>query len=353
MTNNNNNKKKTNKNNGKKGNPVSFNTRLPPTRPIAMQKVYTGRDLIVSDFQGTSTFGSSQYAINPRLPDKFASASLMAERYDMYQFDELTFHYHPTTAVTTTKGVVFLAWEPNANRGPPETLVQLNAYETHSDGPIYSPTVRLSVPKNRLGAPRYTRSGPTGSDLNLYDTGKLIVASDDVAGLEGGYIEVTYKVRFFSYHLEESSSVQARAAVISKNLNQTLVDGVPSTVLMDLIREDFNGDDIFTVDIAGNIILPKGKYLCFWSVQGSDYANEDFAFYVHLLKNGSLVPFSGRSHTASANARLGLELITICNQMVIESNGSDQFVLKAVAYGTVGPLKIDDGNAIMTFLALS
>jgi hypothetical protein len=354
MTNNNNNKKKinNNKDNGKRGNPVSYNTRLPPTRPLAQQRTYSGRDLIVSDFQGTSTFGSSQYSINPRLPDKFASASLMAERYDMYQFDELVFYYHPTTAVTTTKGVVFLAWEPNANRGPPDTLVQINAYECHVDGPVYSSSIRLSIPKNRLGGPRYTRSGPTCSDLNLYDTGKLIVASDDVTGSEGGYIEVSYKIRFFGYHLEETSSIQSRVAEVGLLNLQIFSNGVPTTLLWDSIIEDFNGDDTIALS-SGKVILPKGKFLCHWHVQVENDEEEDFAASIQLMKNGTLVPYSLTLSTSSVNTRLGLEAIPCVNQVVIESDGTDEFTINVNLFGDAGVLTVESRKAVMTFLALS
>jgi hypothetical protein len=181
----------------------------------------------------------------------------------------------------------------------------------------------------------------------------LIVASDDVVGSEGGYIEVTYKVRFFSYHLEESSSVQSRVAEVCMATGQTLTDGVHTPLLMDTIKEDFNGDDVFSLDGSGNITLPKGKYLCSWSVRGHDHALEDFAFYIYLLKNAILVPFTGRSQAVAANTLTGLEFTSICHQTVVESDGTDQFVLVAVAYGTLGPLRIDDTNATMTFLALS
>jgi hypothetical protein len=250
-------------------------------------QVHSGKDIIVTDFAGTASFGASDYALNPRLSDKFPSASKTAQRYDMYQFEELCFRYHPTTAVTSTPGVLFLAWEPNPNRGPPGSVAQINAYQYHVEGPIYNPNLMLRIPKNALGGLRFHRDGPTMSDLSLYDTGRLIVASDDVTGAEGGYVEVTYRIRFFNYHLEESDPVQARTAEVALiTADQTIATATPTVLNFNSLREDFNGDDTIAL-ASGAVTLPKGKYLMSGSIHSADDTSERYKTKIELKKDGA------------------------------------------------------------------
>lgn len=349
MTNNNNNNRRNNK-----SNPVSYNARLAPNVPLVQQRIYSGKDIIVTDFQGVASFGSSDYALNPRLSDKFPSASLTAQRYDMYQFDELVFRFHPTTAVTNTPGVMFMAWEPNANRGPPDTIAQINAFECHTEGPIYNPNLTLRIPKSRLGGPRYVRAGPTMSDLNLYDTGRLVVASDDVTGSEGGYVEVMYRIRFFNYHLEETTPVQNRVAEATRlagSGDQTVTTATKTTVLFDSLLEDFNGDDTIAL-ASGLITLPSGKYLILTHVSCNNSANEVTEFLLEIEKNGASL---GTPAKAWSNLNLGAVngKQNISTSAIVSSNGTDTFSAAVTLTGATGVLKVLAGYARFEIIALS
>lgn len=143
----------------------------------------------------------------------------------MYEFTHLSFRYFPTHAATDNPGIVFLGWEPNANRqGPSDDArgVQvINAFEHHTQGPIWSPGIVLTVPVAHLPPPRYCRYAPTSSDLNLYDTGSLIVGTDGCnVTTQIGYVEVQYTIRFYNYHLENTLLSQSRVA------SATLDDGL-------------------------------------------------------------------------------------------------------------------------------
>lgn len=262
MTNNNNNKKKRNTR-GAQRNPVSFSPQLMRNSPT-IGRVAQGKDLIVESFLCPVSANDNflEYIINPRWSDRFPSASLTAARYDMYHFEELAFHYFPTTAVTTSPGVVYLGWEPNANRGPPSNVKQINAFEHHTQGPIYSSNVSLRIPKSALGGFRYCRSHPTCSDLNFYDTGRLIIGGDAGTGLQGGYVEVFYKIRFSQYHLEDTLPYQSRCALIDAS-GTTLTTNVPDggeTVLDNTLAECFSPRGCITKMGTGEWWVPAGKY---------------------------------------------------------------------------------------------
>lgn len=340
----------------KVGNPVSYNLTLPRNRPLTNQRLFSGKDIIVPDFSvSVTTFGADDYFINPRLNASFPSASLQSQRYDMYQFEELRFHYHPTSAVTTTPGVVILAWEPNANKGSPETLQQINAFECHSEGPSYSPNLSLSIPRNKLGGPRYTRFGPVGSDLNLYDTGKLIVAHDKCSLSAGylteGYIEVYYRIRFFNYHLEEQDPSQSRCAEARLINTVPMTTGVSAYLGFDSLGEDFGGDPRVRLTFPyGGMIVPPGKYLVNYWVTAVDDTSENFDLTVELRKN--LTPLSPSVFTPSKSNVGGF--ISVTGSAVVQQNQDDDnviFGLYVTLTGAAGELNIV--GARMTFTALS
>jgi hypothetical protein len=344
MTNNNNNRR------NNRSNPVSYNARL--MSAAQSSQIYNGKDIIVTDFTGTATFGASDYSLNPRLSDKFPAASKSAQRYDMYQFEELMFRYHPTTAVTNTPGVIFLAWEPNPNRGPPDSVAQINAFQYHSEAPIYNPNLQLRIPKGALGGPRFTRAGPTSSDLSLYDCGRLIVASDDVTGSEGGYVEVSYKIRFFNYHLEEADPIQNRAAEVCLiTTPQSCATGVATVLVFNSLKEDFNGDD--TTDLtAGSLKLPKGKYFVCGVIQTWDDTSETFTSACEIKKNGaSLSPKYEVQWKTGATGTTEYHSVPLST--VVESDGDDLFTVVVTLTGAAGNLTISKDATRVCFYALS
>lgn len=326
-------------------NPNSYNTSIARTRPISNQRTYSGKDLMVTSFTGSSTFESTCYSLNPRLPNRFASASLTASRYDTYEFEELIFRYQPTTAVTTTPGVVFMAWEPNANRAAPESVAAINAYEHHAEGPIYSPSLELRIPKSKLQGLRFTRAGPTSSDLNLYDTGKFIVASDAVTNSEGGYFEVSYRLRFSNYHLEDTIPTQHRCGELVMSADQPLLANQTLTVAFDTITEEFGCDQESMTTTAGTITLPAGKFL-FNCIVSNVSGTSNSQFWIEMVKNGQpLVPpqIVYEQHTAG-------DYVTIPTMAVITSNGSDTFAVRMRNGGGTSTMLAQ--GSVITVLAL-
>lgn len=279
-----------------------------------MGRLCHGKDLIVEDFipPVSAANNFSEYIINPRWPTRFPSASLTAQRYDMYCFEELEFHYFPTTAVTTSQGIVFMGWEPNANRGPPETVAQMNAFEHHTQGPIYSSGIRLRVPKSALGGLRYCRNHATCSDLNFYDTGRLILGGDKNSGALGGYVEVYYKVRFFQYHLEETLPYQSRCAMMDASGTTTttaLADGVWTTI-DNTLSECFSPQGCITKVATGQWLVPAGKYmvnaLCNWGgLSGGQL--QAVGLRIVDLAGTVLNNLYSRKYEASGTGFLGLE----------------------------------------------
>lgn len=247
----------------------------------------------------------------------------------MYEFTELRFRFVPTAAVTTSPGVVFLAWEPNANRGVPADVKYINAFEYHSEGPVYSNNIELVVNQAHLPPPRYCRHLPTSSDLNLYDTGRLVVATDNCTIANIGYVEVYYTIKFYSYHLEDTLPVQSRMArgtfpVLSGAAAATDHEMVPT------FTEDFGGA---TIDQAsGGWILPAGKYLV--SALANLFPSGAMAnMQLKLLKDGVT------ALVAKDSAQDISDTTCLTLSDVITSTGVEIF--KIIAWASAGSLNTD------------
>lgn len=240
--------------------PAAFNPRLPRTTPGA-PRVISGKDIILAAVEGSATPTFTEIDINPRLPDSFPSGHLSAQRYDMYEFTSLRFRYFPTSAATDTKGIIFLGWEPNANRqAPPNTtdgVKIINAFEYHTQGPVWSPSIVLNVDPKHLPPPRYCRYLPTSSDLNLYDTGSLVVGADGGPGGTVGYVEVEYSIRFYGYHLEDTLRSQSRAAVATL----AVAPGTATTKEVTPTFIEKFGNTLFSFVTGNEWVIPAGKYL--------------------------------------------------------------------------------------------
>lgn len=285
-----------------------------------------GKDIIVEEVVENASFKCLQYDLNPRLDTSFPSASLSAQRYDMYEFEELEFRFHPTRAVTNTAGVVFLGWEPNANRGPPSDIKELNAYEYHTEGPAYSPNIVLRVNKTHLPPPRYCRATPTSSDLNLYDTGTLIVGVDAFAtsAIKIGYVEVYYKIKFYNYHLADTLPKQNRLSTITL-ATTALSAGSPgspvSTEIPTTVDEDFGSSWISKV--GNGIVLPLGKYLLTLAMTMYDTGAAS-QLKTQLLKDG-VAAATGHSTSGGAN-----NFVTNTITKMIESTGSEVWTFAGI-----------------------
>jgi len=275
--------------------PVAFSPKLGRNLP-SVGKISVGKDLIVDHFNcpESATGNFEEYIINPRWPTRFPSAHLTAQRYDMYMFEELEFRYFPTNATTISPGIIFMGWEPNANRGPPNTVAQINAFEHFTQGPVYGQGIRLRIPRAALSCMRYCRSSPVATDLNIYDTGRLIVGGDRSApgASVGGYIEVYYRIRFSQYHLEDLSPYQSRMALLAPESSAETypVPDSTKTTLPTVLKECFSPRGCIKPAGVGKWILPIGKYLVNAAVNYIGGNTNLLQTTTRLLLDGAQVP---------------------------------------------------------------
>jgi hypothetical protein len=299
-----------------------------------------GSDIIVDSVLGNANFTCIGYSVNPGLAENFESLSKEAQRYDCYEFQELSFHFVGTTVITTTVGQIGLAFEPNPNSGVPTTQSKFTAYEAHVSSSVYKPDgLWLHIPKHMLAGRRYVRRGIEGSNLTLYDPGSLIVMVRDEAGATTiGYVEVHYKVRFSNFHLE-ASAIPYRRNVLSvgRAADQTYVTTVPALWDIDTVVSGGLVHDI----TAGVLTLDSGFYLVICDVVVSDTVNEICTALYDLQVASSTERIVTSVNTLNAGQRIDTFtcLIALSDTSAVE--------LYVTMTGAAGTLKVENQSQIM------
>jgi hypothetical protein len=315
-------------------------------------RVDAGNDVIAGAVAGsTSDFSATGYSVNPGLETRFASLSQEAKRYDMYEFEELSFHFVGTTVIATTVGQVGLAFDPNPNATVPNSQARFSAYECHISSSVYKPDgLTLRVPKSMLGGRRYVRSGVEGSNLALYDPGLLVVMVRNEASTDTiGYVEARYKVRFYDFHLEANSQPRRRnVAQLGVSAPVTIVTATPTaldwdTLISGSLHADFDS-------VPGTVTLSAGYYLIQAVIGLTDSANEAFLMRCQLVAAGdgwsgvNLFDGTVGTYTGPANKQLVVTAICAYNEEVTLT-----FLITLT--GAAGVLRVLESSTC-TFLAL-
>jgi hypothetical protein len=190
------------------------------------------------------------------------------------------------------------------------------------------------------------------SDLVLYDTGRLIVASDKCDATGEGYFEVDYRIRFFNYHLEEGSPIQNRVLVARLiTSSQEVFTETEALVAFNSLTEDFGGDDTVVND-GGSIRLPKGKYLVLATVGVQDDTAESYSLQTRIKKNAAaLSPDAITFNEWASSGSVHPHSTTI--QGIVDSDGTDEVGLYVTVEGNAGDFVIVKDTTTMTIVALS
>jgi hypothetical protein len=334
------------------------NNRPQQSRPVAAayvstggtsargDKIDAGTDVIVEEVSGVTTFGCVGYSINPGLEENFESLSKEAERYDCYEFQELSFHFVGTTVITTTVGQIGMAFEPNPNSPPPSSQSKFSAYEAHVSSSVYKPGgLWLHVPRKMLVGKRYVRRGIEGSNLTLYDPGSLIIMARDEASTNViGYVEVHYKVKFFNFHLEANVTPYRRNVLsVGKTGTQTLVTSTATNWTMDTI---YGGGLVYDLT-AGNLTLDSGYYLMQLYLASSDTAAEAFQVSIAIRKDGGSVAGGVQETTCLAGGK-----VSCATAALVPCSSTAVFDVRVTLVGAAGTLTIVGNSSVLIVHAL-
>jgi hypothetical protein len=343
------NKTNKNKNNKKKsrGGPIAAAYTVVNTPFSKGARAEVGKDVVVSEVAGSVNFAAIDYAINPGLEHIFGSLSKEAARFDRYEIISLEFHFIGTTVISTTTGQIGLAFDPNANSDAPTTQAEFSAYECSIISSVYRPDgLILRVPQSMLRGMRFIRNGQVGSDLSLYDPGRLVVMTRNEAGTTAiGYVEAQYRVRFHNYHLRPGLALSQRCIQFFKSSAQTYVTTVGANFVFDSVD---GSPSLYNTLSAGVVTLYPGNYWIFCTIFAQDDANESFQVSAAITKNGA--SYSGGQQSIVTGGAGGHALTV---QAILSGEAEMTVALWLTMTGAAGTLTATGGRyTIMNVLAV-
>jgi len=165
------------------------------------------REYIADVSMNGTSFTSSVFSVNPGLPSTFPFLSQIGDNFQEYSFKGLVFEYKTTSATAlvsgtnTAMGSVMLAAQYRAD-APAFTNKSQLLNEMWSVDTVPSSNAVLPVecaPMENVLARQYTRTGPVGGDIKLFDLCTLTVATQ--GGQAGqtnvvGELWASYEVEF-------------------------------------------------------------------------------------------------------------------------------------------------------------
>lgn len=127
---------------------------------------------------------SNAVALNPGLSQSFPWLSQVAQAWEEYSFNSLTFEY-VTRASTATTGSVILTPDYDASDSPPVSEQIACSYDGAQEDASWKDQF-CNLPSGRLNSAdkfRYVRTGPLSAnqDIKLYDAGNFFVCCTEFA----------------------------------------------------------------------------------------------------------------------------------------------------------------------------
>jgi hypothetical protein len=221
--------------------------------------IVTHREYIADVNSASSAFQVQKYSINPGISTTFPWLSSVANRFESYLFDRLTFSYEPICP-TNTAGSVILSVDYDANDPAPNNKVTAMAY---SGAVRTSPwdLVNFNAYKSDLskfGVQRYTRAANVTGDIKTYDIGSLFVctSSTPTAATTLGELYVEYTCKFYTPQLSPVSGGNERNSqqfILSFNnatkqiIGNSIVSGVAENPLAWIYSVVGTGDELTAI----------------------------------------------------------------------------------------------------------
>jgi hypothetical protein len=153
----------------------------------------------LTNMEATEPFTLQQVKINPGDETVFPYLSGLANNYEEYKFERLTFQYK-TTCSTLTDGSSYFAFNPDSREDAPTDKIRFMSFHDAKKAGAWE-SYSLTVPRERLKVKRYISTGdlPSDTDIHFYDVGSFYAASEGNSGnvstpISIGEVYVSYRV---------------------------------------------------------------------------------------------------------------------------------------------------------------
>jgi hypothetical protein len=311
---------------------------------------------------GSTGFGVEVLNLNPGSPTTFPFVARIAQNYERYEFESLSFHYKPSVSVFAgagQQGFVGIAATMDAAQAAPTA-------QNQADVLYHSPVVEtalptsISIPKSFLQSKsarekffvRQNGNIPGGNDPHTYDCGQLFVwTNGQINTNQVGLLRVTGSVKLSNPALDFGVTAGAlpnyTVSLFSNSNFVIATTGV--SFLYPFVTSVFNNLGI-TLDATNTIFtLPPGNFNIDISadVDGGTATSGLLAQYTCVVNGANVGPTISSTCPISATNTLVLHCPGSLNWF-IRSNGASTFSLRALA-GFAG---VADMDAMIRFTAM-
>lgn len=315
------------------------------SRTHSAPEIREGEELI-STVNGSVGFVTTQFNVNPANATTFPWLNKIAQLFERYEFEMLSFHFgHDVSGFATQgqTGLVYLSALYDAASAAPTSVTQIEATDPFVPCmPNQDSCLRLDkksmFPANE---PKFCLQGnpPGGTDIKTYNCASVFVSTTGMANTsEIGKFRVKYRVKCYDRILDASQA--AAPANFSVSLFQsTTNEALVTTVTKTLLVATATANGLAAVNTAGSVVLPAGNYLWDFDVIFKDTGAEAFAGIILPNKNGAAIVVGTNSYEFDNPASIGAgEIVTLGGKLFVTSNGTDAFTLQVNATGAAGTL---------------
>jgi len=235
-------------------------------------------DEYIADINGSATFATTAFALNPGQAGTFPWGSKIAQLYEEYDYEYVEFYYKREVSEFATNGQagkVILSFDYDANDGAPTTKQQVEDTVPHVDAMPCVPRLGLAIDCARIrkNDSKYVRAGaqPANTDLKTYDAGNLFVSTIGCTNATLiGELHVRYRVRL-------SEPVLEAASVVGGVVHFTGTAPTTANNFATARQESGASPSLAGITAAANVItFPSGipgNYLLFMTIAGSTSAS--------------------------------------------------------------------------------
>jgi len=232
-------------------------------------------DEYIADINGSVTFATTKYSVNPGQATTFPWAYKLAALYERYTFEFVEFYYKRIVSEFATNGSagkVILSADFDVVDANPTTKQQVEDTVPHADGMPCDPVIRLNLPIKELNrrSPHFVRPDvqPANTDLRIYDVANLFVSTVGCVNTTAiGELRVRYRCRFEAPILEAvgAQASTAGSSLILRSATAGETGGATNTYFVQFASTSSpvtvsNGIGA-TIASTGAITLPTGVYL--------------------------------------------------------------------------------------------
>jgi hypothetical protein len=284
------------------------------------------RDELIQSINGSVSFATTKFSVNPGLAATFPGLSKDAANYEEWRCISSVFYVKPLVSAFSTQGQTgetIISFDPNALGAAPTTQAQAEFFWHNQAAPYEEFELNLPAARMNRADAKYLRSGaaPAGSDLKTYDGGNVYVSTYGQGGT-AACCELRHKSRFmvFAPTLLLGTAGSGMSGLTSAFFQSTTAESAgATTVAKTLALATATANGLGIVNTAGSFVPPAGTFLINASVTAANSAGQSTDTVLDIRKNGTTVftsavlPQSGNAIYYMGNTSVSASAVVTCN----------------------------------------